>query len=327
VLALDDAGLDAEAWRRQPASAVGSCGDPLAALGSGQEQSLAVLEPFLDHADAVLAHLHRGALEERLPAMRSALSGFAEDKERGQFASDEAYEAHRCGRAYFEYVEAFAECGDQTTNCLFAPRMFLVGGVRIGSAEPEAFIPDDCAQRVGEDYVAEMRGISREAATTVGEMLDPAWSALADRLGALAEVHAAMDDLCTPRRRRFADADLEQARARLAEIGETFRSPEPSREAVRWVPHDDEFHVAGIGPVHQLARFDAGDASASRRVARHGRALREFVLGRGLCGASAGRLPLAAVLIDVKGASVDFLGYFYEEELFCAELPPLLDGR
>ena len=35
--------------------------------------------------------------------------------------------------------------------------------------------------------------------------------ALADRLGTITEVHAALEDICTPRRRRFTVADLERA--------------------------------------------------------------------------------------------------------------------
>jgi hypothetical protein len=318
ILAVDDASLDTADWQKQPASSVGSCQVAMAALGAGQEQSLAVLEPFLDHADAVLAHFYRIELDKRLPQLRTSLARF-EGKPKPK--DDPAFD---CGQTYLDYVDELSACEDEKERCPFAPRVFLVGGARIGSAEPTVYIPDQCAGLVGVDVVEQLRGASREATRTGGEMFDRQWSSLADRLGALTEVNAAMEDVCAPRRRRFSDIDLTEARRRLSRIGNDFRQSELARESARWVLHDDGFHVPGIGPVQQLARFDSGDSSASHRVVQDARSLREFVFGHSRCGKPGGRLPLAAVLVDVSGKSVDFLGYFYEEELFCPELPPLL---
>lgn len=325
VLALDDAKLDADAWRRQPASSVGTCQPALAALGAGQEQSLAVLEPFLDHADAVLDQLYRQELAERLGPVRSNLAAFEADEKRADFADDDAFSRHECGRAFLEYVDEIATCRDAGGTCAYAPRMYLVGNVRIGSAEPAVIVPDSCAELLGDDPVASVRGIGRDVVRTTVEVLDTEWSALADRVAALTEVEAAMDDLCTPRRRRFSDRDLGEARSRLSRIGDHFRQPQSLGPDAKWVIHEDEFRVAGIGRVHQLAQFDGGDESGAARVVQDARSLREFVIGRSHCGGSTGRLPLAAVLVGADGSSVDFLGYFYEEELLCAELPPLLD--
>lgn len=323
VLALDDAAVDADAWRRQPASAVGTCEPALALLGSGQEQSLAVLEPFLDHADAILWTLYRAELERRLPELRQQLAGFSDARAREEFDDADAWRTHECGAAYLDYVDQYRVCLGEAEACPYAPRVFLVEGARIGAAEPEGYIEGDCAARVGTDYVAQMRGVSRVAARSVGEMLDAKWSGLADRVAALSEVAAAMEDVCAPRRRRFSEATTREAQQRLIAIGEQFRSPEPVRDGARWLLDDGEFHVPGLGEIRQLSRFDPGPSSASREVAQRARALREFVLRSSMCGGSGG-LPLAAVLVDLDGASVDFLGYFYEEELFCDELPPLL---
>jgi hypothetical protein len=324
VLALDDAGVDADAWRRQPASAVGSCEPVLALLGAGQEQSLAVLEPFLDHADAMLWTLYRGELQRRLPELRAELSAFSQAKTRADFADEDAWETYTCGAAYLDYVEQYAVCLADGEACPYAPRVFLVDEARIGAAEPAGYIEGDCAARVGTDYVAQMRNVTRNATRSVGEMLDARWSSLADRVAALTEVAAAMDDVCTPRRRRFSPTATEEARARLAAIGERFHAPDPVRDGARWQLDDGDFRVPGMGAIQQLARFDPGPSAASRSVAQSARGLREFVLRSSMCGGGGAGLPLAAVLVDLEGKSVDFLGYFYEEELFCDQLPPLL---
>jgi hypothetical protein len=321
VLAVDRAPVDREAWGRQPAAAVGSCSRALEVLGTGQEQSLAVLEPFLDHADGLLLHFYRQGLLQELPTLRRALSA-----RRGAAAAEEGAARGACEEAAKSYLDAVAPCLDEGAACPVAPRVFLVGTARIGAAAPEAYLPEECAETLGHDYEASLARVAREAARTVIELLDARWSALSDRVAALAEVQAALDDLCAPRRWRFAEADLAQARGRLAEIGELFRSPDPDRAGGGWLLDEVGFHVAGLGVVRQLARFEAGEESASRRVVRDARALREFVLGHSQCRAPAGNLPLAAVLVDLDGNRVDFLGYFYDEELFCDELPPLRAG-
>jgi hypothetical protein len=81
--------------------------------------------------------------------------------------------------------------------------------------------------------------------------------------------------------------------------------------------------VPTVGPVRQLARYDAGPGSPSHEVVTKARALRSFVQARARCRSTQKRTPLVALVIDVDAADVPFFGYFYEEELFCPELPPL----
>ena len=324
VLVIADAELDAGKWRALPARAVGSCRAPMVALAAGQEQSLAELEPFLDHADGTLWQVYRPALRAILPQLFAELEPYREPRPRAELDAREQ-DQYQCGHAYWQHVEAYARCGEELATCAPAPRVFLMGGARIGTAEPNVWIPEDCAALVGRDYVQELRTIAAEAAEVAQEHLAPSWSALADRVGAITEVYDALEDVCTPRRRRFAEADLRAARGRLAAIGQALASAEGAHPAGGWALAEEPFHVPGSGPGWQVARYDAGPGSASQIAVEQARALRELVLGRALCRSGQPALPLAVALVQ-GGGEVEFFGYFFEEELSCGELPPLVEA-
>lgn len=321
VLVLDDAPIDADAWRALPAAARGSCEAPLQALALGQEQSLAQLEPWLDHADAVLWQVYRAELAALLPAITDGLRGHASPKPPDDARDPKALREHECGHALWQWAQHYQRCADANQPCAVAPRMFLVGGAKIGAPEPSVYVPDGCAEIVGLDVVSRVRALGREAAEVAAQHLDEEWVVLADRLGAITEVHAALEDACEPRRRRFAESDLAEARGRLAKIGEALASAEPPR-AGAWQFEPESFHVPGIGPVQSFASYDAGPGSPATTAVAESRALRQFVLSRAVCrGATS--LPLAIALVDPGADAVRFFGYVYEEELACAELPPL----
>lgn len=322
VLVLDDAAVEPGQWRALPARAIGSCEQPLAALAAGQEQSLAELEPFLDHADAVLWQVYGPALAATLPAMLDELRPYAQPRSRAEVGSAAAWEQHQCGHAYWEYLQPLTECTDEAASCGFAPRVFLVGGARVGAAEPTAYVPSDCAATMGRDYIADLRTLSMESAEVAREHLADSWVALADRLGAVTEVYETLEDVCTPRRRRFSAGDLQAMRDRLASIGAALASDEHAHPAGRWTLAHSQFHVPGFGPVHEVARYDPGPGSPSQAAVSEARALRQFVLQRALCRSGRPGLPLAVALVEGSG-QVEFFGYFFEEELFCGELPPL----
>jgi hypothetical protein len=326
LVAVDDAAVDPEEWKALPARAVGSCQAPLEALAEGQERALAELEPFLDHADAVLAQMFRAELRAILPKMREELRPFAKERARAGGESAKDWRRQTCGHALHRVVEAYVACGSTERPCEHAPRLLLQGGARVGAVEPEVDVPEDCDGVLPRDYVAEIREAGRESARLAADHLDASWIALSDRLGAVTEVHAALEDVCAPRRRRFAEEDLHTAREKLAEIGAALGSDDLRDPAATWVLEADRFHVPGLGSVQQHARYDAGPGSPSHTVVAEARALREFVLTRARCRAGDGKLPLVALVVDGDDLKASFFGYFYEEELFCAELPPLRAG-
>lgn len=322
VLMIDDAVLDTAKWRALPAASVGTCDAPMQALAVGQEQSLAELEPFLDHADALLGQLWRAELRALLPRLRSALEPHAAPRPRKDFADAAGWREHECGNALWQYTEPYHRCAEAAEACALSPRVLLVGGLRIGAPEPDVFVPDHCTEALGQDVVGKLREFGRDAAEAASTRLDARWVVLADRLGALTDVYAALEDVCAPRRRRFAPVDLDDARARLGAIGRALGSDEPPRDG-RWTFEPDQFHVPGTGPVHALARYDAGPGSPARAAIEGARSLREFVLSRSLCRAGASALPLVVLAYEPSAGKLRYHGYLYEEELSCGELGPL----
>jgi hypothetical protein len=214
----------------------------------------------------------------------------------------------------------YEDCIDAPT-CPAAPRVVLAGGAKIFSPEVGPPIPPRCAAQVGRDHAAEWQQLGQRAAAAVIPTLDPAWSTLADRLGALSEVHAALEDICTPRRRRLAAADIAEARLRLARIGVALASDD--RRGGRWQIADEPATVAGLGPGRTQARFEAGPGSVNAGIVAGARALRDFVIGRSLCRSGHAAAPLVVLLATPGSSEPAFFGYFHEEELFCGALPPL----
>ena len=322
VLALDDAEVDPAGWQALPAVNVGSCEPAMQALARGQELALAQLGPFLDHADALLWTVYRAELQAFVPGFAAELQAYAQARPREDFADAEAWAQHQCGRAYHEHVQRYAGCGAAAASCPGAPRLVLVGGARIAAPELTPTLADNCPALVGRDYTAEIRRLGQSAAEAASDALGREWTMLADRLGALTEVHAALEDICTPRRRRFAESDLGEARARLGRLGAALASDELEVGTGRWQLGDAPLMVPGLGPARELARFEPGSTSINAGIVADARALRDFVLTRSMCRSGHTPAPLVAVLAE-PGRGAAFVGYFYEEELFCGPLPPL----
>jgi hypothetical protein len=325
VLVVGEVGIDNATWRSLGESAVGTC-DPLdARLLDGQTRSLAQLEPFLDHADAVLSEVYRAELAALLPELQAELAEFAALRTRADFRSQDEWNRHECGEKYREYLEPFAACIEWNTPqaCSMAPRLFLRDAARIGSIEPNGFLPAHCPARLGRDYVEELRTPARKAAELAGDVLDVHWLALAERLATLSEVHGALEELCKPTRRRFAEADIGDLQQRVVTIGELFQRDEDPPHDARFLATDGSFHVPGVGAVRQLARFDGGTGSASRAVVAEARALRRFARERPRCVARPGDAPVMMLLVESASGKPEFLGFFHGEELDCGDLGPL----
>lgn len=386
ALLIDDAPIPLEQWRALPAASVGSCEAPLNVLAVGQEQSLAELEGFLNHADAVLWQVYRAQLQALLPPLRAEFplrpsgadrplrpsgadgplrpsgadgplrpsgadrplrpsgaegplpgsgteeplpgSG-AEQPSTAMVGTDVGVAVDdggelSCAQAYAEYLSVFEACIDQAVPCSSAPRLFLQGAAWVGSLEPELAADAGCAERVGRDVPAELQRMAKEAVEVAARHLSPSWTALAHRLGTVSEVYEALEDICTPRRRRFTSATLLEAQDRLASIGRALASSQVDPVQPEWVFEDEgaeAVYVAGVGLVHRIARFEPGPGSPAERVIAEARALRHFVLHNAACTAEDGP-PLSVIAIDLARGVPTFLGFFYEEELLCAEVSP-----
>jgi hypothetical protein len=343
VLVVGPVGVETPVWRQLATGSVGSCEPLLDQLLVGQRESLRVLEPFLDHADAVLASTYVVELAAVVPGVRKELAEFERERDRRDL-DVRGWARYQCGRRYLQYLQPFASCatasqqlgaakvaelegshgaGGVKTPCPTTPRLFLRGTARIGSVEPSDYIPSECPQLLGRDYVEALRAPARSAAETTADQLDVRWMILAERLATLAEVYDALDQLCTPRRRRFGAEDLASLHTRVIELGQLYQREEPPAHDARFLDNDASFHVPAIGKVRQLARFDGGTGSASRALIAAAHELGKFDRARSQCVARPGDPPLMAMLIDTARAQPEFLGFFYKEELWCGELGPL----
>lgn len=322
TLVIGDAALDRREWSALEAFAVGSCAPVLEGLAAGQEDSLALLEPFLDRVDAILWRSFNAGLRRSLPALRAELEPYQELHPQSSFSDARELETYLCGRGYLRYIDSYRGCDESKESCSGAPRIFLVGGARIGLPEPDVGLTERCPELIGRDYAAEVREIAANASRDAARSVSPEWSVLADRLGLISEVHAALEDICVPRRRRFSGAVIDETRRRLAALGGLLGSPDHSAKGASWGFAGGSFDVVGIGRVTQLARFDG--VGLNHGIRAQARGLREWVFAAARCRHPSGELPLAA--LAVLAGKVSFLGYFYEEELVCGDLPPLM-GR
>lgn len=321
IVSVDASAVDLAAWRALPAASVGGCEPAIRALAEAQEQGLAQLEGFLNHADALLWRFYSAELKAFVPEIQAELERY-----KGDAAGDEGAEAaaeRACGRAYWQHLRAYVAC-TAPERCAVAPRVVLsAGGARIAAVERPLAVGDRCPALVGRDYPRELRQLAIDAAEAATAALDRDWSTLADRLGAISEVHDGLEDICVPRRWRFAAADLEEARARLTRIGEALASPELARPQARWKLEAGDLQVPGVGPMRQLARFDPGPGSINPTIGADARALREFVLSRALCRSGHDPKPLAVLVAGGSAATARYFGYLYPEELTCGDLPPV----
>jgi hypothetical protein len=325
VVVFDQAALDADRWRSLPARTVGDCDGPRTALAAGQESALAELAPFLDHADLALWQVHRAALKAGLPKYRAELAPYRAPRERNEGEGEDAWQRQTCGHAYAKLVDTVGRCLGSADPCPWAPRVLLHGGAFIASVEPDVHVPEGCATVMGRDYAAELRRMAAEAGEVVAAKLDPGWTVLSHRFGTITEVFEALEDVCAPRRRRFADTDLAALRTRLREIGEDLAADELADPDPRWEVGPDIRHVPGLGAVHVSMRYEPGEGSLAGRVVQQARGLRELGLDRARCRSSE-RTPWVALVVDATNATVPFYGYFYEEELACDDLPPAAEA-
>jgi len=319
TLVIGDAALDRREWSALEAFAVGSCAPVLEGLAAGQEDSLVLLEPFLDRLDAILWRSFRAGLGRSVPVFSAELEPYRELRPQSSFSDARELETYLCGRGYWSYVDSYRGCEGSQESCPGAPRIFLVGGARIGLPEPDVGLSERCPELVGRDYAAEIRALAVNASLDAARNVSLEWSVLAHRLGLFSEVHAALEDICVPRRRRFSDAVIDETRRRAEALGGLLGSSDHEARGARWVLESGSFDVVGIGRVTQLARF--AEVGLNREIRAQARGLREWVFAAARCRHPSGELPLA--VLAVLAGKVSFLGYFYEEELVCADLPPL----
>ncbi len=316
VLVVGDAALDVRAWRALPAAWSGSCQPLYDALALSQEQSLAYVEPFLDHVDTVLRLNFRAGLVGAIPELRAALESYASPDAPAE-ASSEQVQTHACGHARFLRVEAAAACL-HGARCDAGPRLVLRGGAAVAMPAP-AWSPEDCDARLEVDVEGTVTRVATEATVVTVSQLEPQWVTLVDRVGAMGAVYEALEDVCSPRRRRFAEEDLVDARARLGRVERALGS-DALDESGRWDVEVGSMFVPGAGPMTTLAHFVPAQGGGSQSAVAEAKGVRRFLLSRSLCRSGYGELPLAVAVFEPSAPNPKYFGYLYEETLSCADL-------
>ena len=319
ALVVGNAMLDLPQWNALEAVTVGSCAPAFRDLAEGQEASLALLEPYFERGDAILWRSFRAGLARELPALRKELEPYAELRPQASFPNEQERDRYLCGQAYWRYIDIYHRCQQSAQSCLGAPRIFLQGSLQIGLPGPDTSSLGSCPELLGRDYVASVRELAEVASRDAIHGLDDRWSVLADRLGIINEVYAVLEDICVPRRRRFSAAAVSEARRRLSQVVRELGSADHEVRAAGWVTSEDYFEIAGVGRVAELARFDG--VVLNQEIRAHTRALRESIFDMARCRHPSDEQPL--VVLALRDGAASFLGYFFEEELLCGDLPAL----
>lgn len=326
ILIVAASSLDEKSWRGQEAQIFGGCELLRSRLGRGQEFALARLEAFLDRADDALANSFVAALQKERGALETlvmAAKAVAAKKD------PEAKLAPICG----EHAQSLLACAGTQTPCEWSPRVFLQGKARVGRKAESlelAFSQDGCAQELEEI----MFRVDASAKPVLSRFASR-WSEFAARAASLGAIDAALEDACAPRRRRTSEESMQQLRARLDTIEELLaRGGEPSGDGgPQWVSElpspeswregEGSFHVPGLGPIRELAYFDGGPGSASRKLINEAEQLREAILGAVECAGVAGELPLAWAVVELPSGRSSARGVVFPETLLCGDMPLL----
>ncbi len=296
---LTQAQVEASILRALPVRVEGGCEDTLAAMGEGQEATLALLEQFLDEVELRLARRWASVAPERIA---EAIGGLPP-------ASD------ACGKAGRAYLGAVSDCAGQEQRCALRPRIYLQGGLSIGVAEPSVPWTEACAGSCDVDPRAVLHELAVDVVGAELASIDAAWSERAERLAALGELQDAVEDVCAPRRHRVPARLQARAAAELERAATAYRGPSRG-ELGTWQLGGESTHVAGLGPVLPVATFDSGRASAAGQIRAVAAGLRPLVLDGATCHGRPDEVPWVVLLLE--GTTVRYFGLFRGEELACA---------
>ncbi|MEM7152470.1 MAG: hypothetical protein AAF799_06475 [Myxococcota bacterium] len=322
IMVLTEPSLDRRTWADLRRFSVGSCEPLMTSIDEGLTASEAKLAPFVSHADSLLANAYRAELERSFRGWRQELRAFREPKQRADFGSGAAWDQYECGNKAWEYLATVESCTEPGGACP-SPQLHMADGLRIGVVEPAVHIPSSCASDLGRDYPAELADAGARAVAAASGHLDPQWLDLAARAGALSALGGALESVCQPSRRRYAEQDLTAVRSMVAGVVEQLRQPSANESPGTWATEPGSFRTDDRGALKQLSRYEPGRQSNAAVAKAQLGELSRTIDQKAQCNGGFSPLPLALMLVDVGSSAVEFVGYFYEEELFCSTLPPL----
>ena len=137
--------------------------------------------------------------------------------------------------------------------------------------------------------------------------------------GGMGEVYRARDT------RLGRDVAIKVLPEAFAADPDRLRRFEQEARSIAALNHPNICQLHDVGPGYLVLEYVPGDRLCGPTAVGEARGLRQFVLSRAVCRGATG-LPLAIALVQpraAEGDAVEFFGYVYEEELACAELPPV----
>ncbi len=315
---IDEVGFDLRTWRDVRVSLVGGCEAPAQELALARGNGEDLMTPFLAWSERALFAEFKTRLGPALDQLDAKLAPY-----RGERPEDSDHRTWACGTAALAMTASWSNCGDDPALCPMAPRVVMGDAMVVGIAEPGAYLGADCADRLGIDVQGTLHAVASEAAQAAVKQFDPRWLELGTRVASLGAIEQTLAQACKPRRRRFWEADVAEMQRQLAVIGSTLQAPGAVGGGA-WRPSVLYTRSAGRGAVKELLRFDPGDANPGKAAVRQAEALGKFVRSHERCTQIYSWLPFVVTVADVATGELEFFGYFYDEELFCQGMPPLL---
>lgn len=320
-LMIDGTAFNVQEWRNRPQYPVGDCRAPMAELERAKADGAAALGPFRAWFDGVLAQAFDKELKNNIGDVARAVRKY--ESPTPPYGSRDEMRAYECGHYYWQAAQPFLECEHSPATCDVRPRLAFDQGMHIAYPQTAAYAPDDCPARFGRDIIEELHQLGQRASRAAVEKLDPAWLSYADGVAALDAIEHELEGICVPQRRRFAPPDIGEAQRRLTEVGEALQSP-ASGAVGQWVGSEGTIRTADTGVMELLLSFRSGPQSPGGKAREKTHELAQFVRGAAKCTQTANQMPLTVAVVDVGTSAVGLLGFFYEEELFCPGMPPLL---
>lgn len=320
-LMIDGTSFNQQEWQNRPQYPVGECTAPLAEIEAARDQAMVAMAPFAGWFDGLLARAFEQELKNNLNGIARAVKRY--ESPTPPHGSRDDMRGYECGHYYWKAAQPFIECETSPATCSVRPRLAYDEGLHVAYPQTQAYAPEDCSARFGRDIIGELHTMGQRAARAAADEVDASWLAFADGVAALDLIEHDLEQICEPARRRFSSADIGEAQRRLAGVGQALREP-PAGPVGQWVDADGTVRGSGAGVMELLLTFQSGEQSPGGRARGEMADLTKFVRNAAKCTQTANQMPLTVAVLDVGTSAVGLLGFFYEEELFCPGMPPLL---
>ena len=305
VLAVRPMPSDSKVAQEMRSVQVGSCVDFEKTLSDEISASRGYFTAYENEASELLR-------KEFTRHLSAAVPFWKEEIKRAASIAPEGSVTQRCSEAYGKFMTRYDACLKGT--CDSAPRVFASAGGVIGMLDESGLIPDSCPAAGMRDFVAEMRDLGDRAVAEVLPALEGDWTGEMVRMNGVEKLRAGIDEACAPRHRRIDITGVETARREVVAYLADLRD---AHILSTWERMPGQERIPGVGVLQVLARVRSQTVDPGTQVMSILRRLRASER----CAQGTGRLFQVA-LIDPRDARVLYMDTFFEDAIFCEDLPP-----